>query len=137
GKLDLVFGDGGIAIHVLMGVGNGTFGPDTYFGTKAGPASVLLADLDGDGILDAASADYGYAVHGWGASVLFGIGDGTFSPALNYGYELSPYPVSISAGDLNGDRRVDLVAVSETSGRVTTLTNNGDRTFRTSGQGLF
>jgi len=53
GKLDIVtsnFVDG--TVSVLLGNGNGTFGPKTDFSTGNRPRTVEFGDLNGDGKLD-------------------------------------------------------------------------------------
>jgi glucose/arabinose dehydrogenase len=48
----------GMTISVLFGRGDGTFGPQTVFNTGDTPFCVTLGDFDGDGDLDAATANW-------------------------------------------------------------------------------
>jgi hypothetical protein len=48
----------GMTISVLLGSGDGTFGPATTFNTGDTPFCVTLGDFDGDGDLDAATANW-------------------------------------------------------------------------------
>jgi len=60
-------------VSVLLGSGNGTFGPKTDFGTGLDPNSVVIGDLNGDGKPDMAVANRLSNT----ASVLFNTGPGT------------------------------------------------------------
>lgn len=67
GKIDLAVSSIAAApngLAVLMGNGDGTFKPAASFPTGEGPASLAVADLDGDGRLDLVSADFGGTVSG-------------------------------------------------------------------------
>jgi hypothetical protein len=44
--------DPGTTVSVLLGVGDGSFGDKTDFGTGPGPASVAIGDVNGDGLAD-------------------------------------------------------------------------------------
>src|SRR5262249_52901285 len=61
-------------------------------------------DLDGDGNTDLIVGDSAYL------SILFGKGDGTFRPQVLYGTGL--IATGITAADLTGDGKVDLLASS-------------------------
>jgi hypothetical protein len=62
GKLDLAAANGfssgaGGVVSVLLGHGDGTFGPRVDYGTAQGPGSLAIGDLDGDGRPDVAAAN--------------------------------------------------------------------------------
>ena len=73
--LDLVVPDAFVSVSVLLGVGNGSFGPPTAIPFDSAGA-VTLADFNGDSILDLAVMDQDTA-HEL-VAVMMGIGDGTF-----------------------------------------------------------
>jgi len=84
---------------------------------------VVLADFNGDGVLDAATANYTSG----GVSVLLGNGDGTFGTRTDYPTGSNPWDVA--AGDLNGDGRADLVVANYSSGTLSLLLGNGQGGF--------
>jgi hypothetical protein len=92
-------------LSVLLGHGDGTFGINPI-PTALSPQSVLLEDLDGDGDLDLAAACQTNGI----VAVHTGNGDGTFG--LRRDLQVSTKLASVAAGDLNGDGRADLAAVS-------------------------
>src|SRR5262245_3365845 len=88
------------------------------------PHSVVAADLNGDGIQDLA---LGSALTPGAVAVLTGNGNGTFqSPnTINYGNSSDGFIRSITAADLSGSGKPDLIAVnaSAPSATVTILQN--------------
>ncbi len=128
GKQDLVTGnffpgDGGFS--VLLGNGDGTFGPATTFDANTRtPISVALADLNGDGRLDLVAADPFVGVY-----VLIGFGNGTFGPIATYSTGSQSAPSSVAIADLNGDGRNDVAVANEGSNTVSVLLGHGDGTL--------
>jgi hypothetical protein len=90
-------GTGGSAT-ILLGNGDGTFGPAVSAG--AGATSLAVSDFNSDGKLDIATP----------SSILLGNGDGTLQTATTY--DLGSTPLSVAAGDINADGKLDLVATS-------------------------
>ena len=84
-------------MSVLLGNGNGTFQAKQPFDTGSGPASVAVADFNGDGKNDLVTANGERNT----ASVLLGNGNGTFQARQDFGTGVQPYSVAVA--DLNGD----------------------------------
>ena len=124
---DCVFGScsgpGTGAVSILVGDGHGTFSPRQDFATDLDPAQLTLADLNGDGILDAATANTNSAT----VSVLLGKGNGAFQPHMEFATGVGPEAVAVA--DFNGDGRSDLAISNATSNTVSILIGNGDGTF--------
>ncbi len=110
----------GSSVSVLLGNGDGTFGPKTDYFTGLQPYRVAIADLNADGRPDLAVVNYFSNT----VSVLLGNGDGTFGPRADFG--TGSYPISEAIADLNGDRRPDLAVANYASNTVSVLLGNGD-----------
>ena len=126
GILDLAVATYAIsAVRVLLGNGNGTFGPATSYPTATNAEAITARDFNGDGILDLAVAD-------WTAnsvSILLGNRDGTFQPHVDY--PVGPHAHSVVAGDFNGDGALDLAVANWFDGTISVLLGHGDGTFGT------
>jgi hypothetical protein len=92
-------------------------------GVGNSPISVAVADLNGDGKPDLATANW----FSDDVSVLLNQGNGTFAAAVNYGAD--SYPISVAAADLNGDGKPDLAVANRNSDHVSVLLNQGNGTF--------
>ncbi|MBX5490922.1 MAG: VCBS repeat-containing protein, partial [Chloroflexi bacterium] len=123
GKPDLVtadFGHNDLSVRLnttSAGSTTLTFGPVVNYATSTSstpqPTSLAVADLNRDGKLDLAVANYGSGQ----VAVLLGNGDGTFGTAITY--NVGTNPVAVATGDFNGDGWPDLVVV-----RANVSTNN-------------
>ena len=121
-------------MDVLLGNGDGTFQAKQYFPTEAGPSAVTIGDLNGDGKLDAASANMN-AGSGNTVSVLLGNGNGTFQAKQSF--TTGTAPTWVTAGDFNGDGKSDLLAAdyggnwgAGVGTTVSLLLGNGNGTFQ-------
>src|SRR5271165_3355206 len=125
-------------VVVLLGKGDGTFGPPAKFPTgPVGPFAFYLAtgDFNGDGNADLAVTNEPSAIGTAGnVAALLGKGDGTFFPAVSY--PVGEFPGTIVAADFNGDGKVDLAALDNEVGianyvnKVWVLRGKGDGTFQ-------
>jgi hypothetical protein len=84
-------------VSVLLNNGDGIFAPHSVYPVGDDPSSVFSADLDGDGDLDLATANFASD----NVSVLLNNGDGTF--ATHSVYTVGDYPQSVFSADLDGD----------------------------------
>jgi hypothetical protein len=111
------------SVSVLLGRGDGTFGPEANFPSGAYPRQVSIGDFNGDGNPDLVTNNSTF-----GVSVLLGKGDGTFGPKTDFPTGLQP--MSIAVGDFNGDGKQDLAtANAQNVNAVSVLLGNGDGTF--------
>ncbi len=115
------------SISVFLGNGDGTFGPSTFYRAGASPISLTVADLNGDGHLDLAAADF----QGTALAVLMGVGDGTFQDPLFVAAGREPF--CVASADLDGDGTVDLVSangsITSTGGSISISLGAGSGSF--------
>jgi hypothetical protein len=118
----------GNATTVLLGKSDGTLASSKGYGTGGWYSSALaVVDLDDDGIPDVVASK------GWTAELelYMGNGDGSLTPRASYGAGYSPS--SIVAGDLNGDRVIDLAVADSKANHVGFLIGQGQGTFTNPG----
>ncbi|MFB7361613.1 FG-GAP repeat domain-containing protein [Streptomyces hydrogenans] len=142
GRTDLVTAvKGSNTLVAALGDGKGGFGPGVSFGLDTGvfPTAVALADLNGDGRLDAVVAaaltkrPTQHGTESMGSVVeLLGDGRGGFAPATSF---FAPtlvdpstdalFPSDIAVADMNGDARPDVLTSNTNGDTVSVWTNDG------------
>jgi dienelactone hydrolase len=124
GKLDIAVANEQFSVAILLGNGDGTFGPPTVYGPGSDlNTSIAAGDFNRDGKLDLVVTSY------TAASILLGNGDGTFRAGPTY--TTGSHLASVAVGDLNADGKLDLALADSNSSNVSILLGNGDGTFQT------
>jgi VCBS repeat-containing protein len=125
--LDLfIAGSMGTYAKVALNDGTGTFSTQSQSYASTNGAEVALADVDGDGDLDALVSNSTS-----GVLIQRNNGDGTF---VSYAPIAGTIGWGIAVGDLNGDGAIDAVVSGSASGGGTNkvLLNNGSGSFTVS-----
>ncbi|GIW42491.1 MAG: hypothetical protein KatS3mg076_3068 [Candidatus Binatia bacterium] len=119
---DAVFSNpGSDDVSVLLNRGDATFGGEKRFRVGNRPEKVITADLDGDGILDVATL----STRGGGSEVTTLLGDSTgiLRPVANF--VAGRRSKTLTAGDFDGDGRVDIAAADPRRNEISLLFNAG------------
>ena len=77
-------------------------------GTGSGPSGIAIGDLNGDGRLDIAVANYGTNNVG----VFLGYGNGNLSSQMTFSTGTGSSPIWVSIGNFNNDSQLDIVAAN-------------------------
>jgi len=109
---------------VSIGLWNHTndYGTWAKYSVGRGASFVAIADLNGDGAPDLVVTDFLAAA----VTVLYGVGDGTFSGRTDFAVGSGPGGLAVT--DVNGDGRLDIVTANE-GGTMTILLGNGAGSF--------
>ncbi|CAF4014366.1 unnamed protein product, partial [Adineta steineri] len=114
-------------IGILLGDGKGNFANQITFSTgfDSIPYSIAIADLNNDGKLDIAVANYGTNNVG----VLLNYGNGTFATQVTFTTGINSHLSSIAINDLNTDNHMDIVVVCSGTNNIAILLGLGNGTF--------
>ena len=126
GNLDIVVGNEcGNGILVFLGDGTGAFGAPTPLSSNGmtNVYQLVVADFDGDGVLDIAAASSAAS----SVYVFLGDGSGGFSSAVAYPAVSGAW--AIAAGDTDGDNVPDLIVTSNSDSGLVVLPGVGNGTF--------
>ncbi len=126
GNVDMAACNNHNAVAVRLGDGAGGFGAERLFNLNlltGRPNTVMAQDLNADGKIDIVMGNDP------SLTVLLGNGDGTFGAPTTYALlpSLLAGTADVTAGDFNGDGKLDLAAGED--GGVGVLLGNGDGTF--------
>ncbi len=129
-KLDMAVSDAAIGFWILLGKANGTFQDPVSYRAGQAPQSIVAGDLNADGNIDIAVANPGDGESAIPASVCvwMGNGSGTFQATINY--SAGKVPWKITAGDFNGDGKLDLASVENFQSNAWVMLGNGNGTFQ-------
>ena len=121
GKPDLTDGLG-----IALGKGDATFQAIVRVQGLLAVGRVAVGDLNGDGKLDVVAAD----IAGGGIAVLLGDGKGALGNPARFSSATAFFPSYLVLADLNGDRKLDVVAYDGTGNTVSVLLGNGAGAFQ-------
>ena len=113
-------------LSVYTNNGSGVFGSNATLTVGSYPSCVCAADVNGDGYLDLITAHY-KGNNGNTLTVLTNNGNGVFG--FNATLTVGKAPIWVTAVDVNGDGKVDLISVNNETNTLTVLTNNGKGVF--------
>lgn len=141
GKPDIATASNSLSsVSVLVNRGDGGFDVGIQYPTGPGPRAITMGDVNRDGKPDVVTANGSSDPTGdldWidGISVLLGKGDGTLRPKHDYRPRSDQSSglqfVSIRIGDMNGDRKPDLVTADGSDDwSMSVFVNGGKGTFR-------
>ncbi len=111
-------------MNVLMGDAATLFGSQFGYQTGEGVRGLAVADLNGDGWEDIATANRVAST----ISIFINDGTGAFETAVNIDVGVDG-EITIAATDLDNDGYVDLLMAAYTSNMLVSLLNDGTGTF--------
>jgi hypothetical protein len=114
GKLDIIAENcsSPCLMTVLLGNGDGTFQPPVNSSVGWGNDPLTLGDFNGDGVIDLLTCVGGDVFDEASCLVMLGNGDATFQPGIS-SLSATGLTLGVSAGDVNGDGKLDLLISSE------------------------
>ena len=120
------------SVSLPLGVGDGTFKTARSYSAGQQPVSIASGNLNGDKIPGLVVANYcgsDISCNTAGSVAVF-LADDNGVYRLSSMYNVGAGPVSVALADVNGDEKLDIVAVNRLDNTVSILPGVGDGTFR-------
>ena len=111
------------SVSILLGNGDGTYGPQQEITVGSAPRGIAVLDADGDGDVDIVNTNR----NSNNMSILLNDGNGVFGPPTFF--EGGGGEWALAAADMNDDAILDLVIGARTSQSIVVMKGNGDGTF--------
>lgn len=111
-------------VSVLLGNGDGTFGPQQVIAVGGDPRGIAVLDVDGDGDVDIVNTN----ATSNSMSLMLNDGNGVFGPATFFEAGVSG-EWALAAADMNEDGILDAVVGGRSGRQVIVNMGNGDGTF--------
>ncbi len=113
------------SVSILLGNGDGTFGPQQEITVGSAPRGIAVLDVDGDGDTDIVNSN---SSGNGNLSLLINNGSGVFAAATFFeGGGNGEY--ALTAADMNEDFILDLIVGARASSTMVVNRGNGDGTF--------
>ena len=125
------FALGYVSIRLGDGIGGFTSPAEPEVQVNKGPYSIAVADFNGDGLADFATADSASV----SVSIRLGDGSGGFTPAAVPSIEVDGSPRSIAIADFNNDGKQDFATANSVSANVSIRLGDGTGGFLSPLQG--
>ena len=121
-------GTSGYGLSVNLGIGDGRFHNPINSALGVGTFDMAIGDFNGDGKADVALAGYGGSTQML-IQIMLGNGDGSFRKGQTISLASGINGNGITAGDFNGDGKLDLALVSNTTNQIYFYKGSGTGTF--------
>lgn len=123
-------------VVTVLGNGNGTFSTTPISVPLSGQVSnPVLADLNGDGILDVAGLNYTFSTlmppPPSEVVVYLATSTSAFASGVTYNTYDTGEPCNVTVGDLNGDGYPEIVTPNCNDENITVFVNNGNGSYQT------
>jgi len=120
-------------VSIFLGDGRGNLSLRSTLTVGRGPLGIAVGDFNHDSRPDLAVANSNQSggnsgPNGNTVSILLGLGNGTFQPAVNL--PVAKGPIGVAIADVNKDSRPDVVVTNSLTDQVSLLLGNGNGSFQ-------
>ncbi|MDX1390323.1 MAG: FG-GAP-like repeat-containing protein, partial [Acidobacteriota bacterium] len=116
-------------VSILLGNGDGTFGPQQLIAVGDAPRGIAVLDVDGDGDTDVVNTNSGAGSGALNMSLMINDGSGVFGAPIFFKAGVAG-PWALAAADMDEDGLLDLIVGARDAQLINVLGSRGDGTFQ-------